>query len=421
MNRFFVMFAALCAAFAPTLVSAEGWPQYRGPRGDGVSPETINNTDWQANPPKQLWKVPTPLGFSSFAVADGRAFTLVAIDGDEGEKVEACVALDAETGRELWSVQLGASEYGHDGGNAGAPNNRGGDGPRSTPTVDDGLVYVYDSHLVLSCFKAASGELVWKHDIINDFDGRQIKWLNATSPLLVGDTIYVGGGGAGQSFLAFDKTSGKLLWKTGDETITHATPTYAEINGKPQVIFFVQSGLVSLNADDGKELWRTKFPFNVSTAASPVVEGNRVFCSAGYGVGSLLVEVNDGPEPKEIWFKANELMNHWSTPVAHDGHLYGMFEFKKYGDAPLQCVDLATGEIKWSQRGFGPGNCILAGDKLLALADNGELVLVSASPEKYEELSRLKAVDGKCWSTPALSDGRVYVRSTEEGVSLSLE
>lgn len=420
MKKLFHVVVWAVAALLPSLLRAD-WPQYRGPAGDGLAREPIPNTDWAAQPPQVLWKAPTPLGFSSFAVADDRAFTLVARDAGDGRQVETCLALDADTGRELWSVPLGASDYGHDGGNAGTPENRGGDGPRSTPSTDGGRVFVYDAHLVLYCFNAANGELVWKRDIIKEFAGRQIKWLNASSPLLIGKTIYVGGGGAGQSFLAFDKTNGKLLWKSGDETITHATPRFVEIDGKPQVIFFVQSGLVAVRAVDGQELWRTKFPFSVSTAASPVVEGNRVYCSAGYGVGALVVEVGDEKEPDEVWFKANELMNHWSTPVVHNGHLYGIFEFKKYGDAPLQCVELATGEIKWSQRGFGPGNCILAGDKLVVLSDGGELVLVAATPEKYEELSRIKAVDGKCWSTPALSDGRIYVRSTEEAACLVVE
>ena len=186
------------------------------------------------------------------------------------------------------------------------------------------------------------------------------------------------------------------------------------------MIFFVQSGLVSINADTGEELWRTDFPFSVSTAASPVVDDDLVYCSAGYGVGAQLVEVSDATTEKK-WFKANRLMNHWSTPLVFKGHLYGIFEFKKYGKAPLQCVELATGEIKWSERGFGPGNCILVGDKLVALSDAGDVVLVDAKPDEYKELGRIKAVEGKCWSTPAFSNGHIYVRSTEEAACLKVD
>jgi len=421
MIKIFITALTVCALVHASLVLADEWPQYRGLRGEGVSHETITNTDWAAKPPKILWKTPTPLGFSSFAVANGQAFTVIAREAANGEKREHCLALDAQTGKVLWSVALGESDYGHDGGNAGAPGNRGGDGPRSTPATDGEHVYVYDSHMLLSCLNAESGELIWKQDILKNFAGREIKWRNATSPLLVDETVYVAGGGQGETFLAFHKQTGKLIWKNGDETITHATPRFTTIGEAPQVIFFVQSGLVSLNVAHGKELWRTDFPFRVSSAASPVVDENLIYCSAGYSVGSQLIKVSEKQEPEKLWFKPNRLMNHWSTPIAYEGHLYGLYEFKKYGKAPLQCVEMVTGEIKWSERGFGPGNCILVGNKLVVLSDTGEVVLTDASPEKYNELGRIKAVQGKCWSTPAYSDGRIYVRSTEEAACLVVD
>ena len=232
--------------------------------------------------------------------------------------------------------------------------------------------------------------------------------------------VYVAGGGADQTFLAFNKNTGDVIWKTGDETMTHATPHITHIDGKKQIIFFMQSGLVSLDPTDGKELWRRKFKFSVSTAASPITEDDQVYCSAGYGVGAGLFKVTGEPEAEKVWLKPNKLMNHWSTPLVKDGYIYGIFEFKKYGKAPLQCVEMATGEIKWSERGFGPGNCILVGDKLVVLSDAGELVIVAAKPDSYDELSRTKVLEGKCWSTPAFSDGRVYLRSTSEGACVAL-
>jgi outer membrane protein assembly factor BamB len=255
---------------------------------------------------------------------------------------------------------------------------------------------------------------------MSEYEGRNIKWLNASSPLLDGDRIYVGGGGKNQSFLCFDKSTGKELWKTGDEEITHATPSLTEIDGKKQVIFFVQSGLVSIDPTSGNELWRQKYDFAVSTAASPITDGNLVYCSAGYGVGAGLYKVTDNSTTERVWRKPSKLMNHWSTPIVHDGHLYGIFEFKKYGKAPLNCVELKTGKIKWSKRGFGPGNCILVGDTLVVLSDAGEVVFVKAQTSEYEELAREDVLEGKCWSTPAYADGRIYVRSTEEGACIEV-
>ncbi|MCD0459786.1 outer membrane protein assembly factor BamB family protein [Roseiconus lacunae] len=390
------------------------WPQYRGPNGDGKIAESLAtpsgvelNVEWSAK---------TPLGFSSFAVADGSAFTIVVKDNSE-----TVVSLDAKNGNEQWEYRMGTNDYGHGGGDAGAPGNRGGDGPRSTPTISDGKVYIYDSHLVLHCLDAQSGDLQWKHDIVAEYAGKNIKWLNATSPIVDGDRVFVSGGGEGQSFLAFDKTNGELIWKTGSETITHATPVLATIEGKKQLINFVQSGLVSLDAETGEELWRTIFRFSVSTAASPVVNGSNVYCSAGYSVGAGYFKVVNNSAVEDIWVQENKLMNHWSTPVVHNGHLYGIFEFKKYGRAPLKCVDLKTGEIVWSESGFGPGNCILVGEKLVVLSDAGEVAIVNATTDGYQELARKDVLDGKCWSTPAYSDGRIFVRSTEEAACISLQ
>lgn len=405
--------------FAITSSIGADWNQYRGPKGDGKSVEKIDIEGFKAGIQKPLWKIPTPRGFSSFSILDETVFTIVTRSFD-GANCETCISFDATTGAEKWAVALSSSDYGHGGGDAGAPGNRGGDGARSTPTVDGDRVYLYDGHLILTCLDSMTGNLIWQHDIPQEFAGRNIKWFNATSPVISGSLVLVGGGGAGQSFIAFDKLTGEARWKTGDEILTHATPHLTQINGKQQIIFFVQSGLVSVDPTTGHEEWRSQFPFSVSTAASPVSSGNKVYCSAGYGVGAGLFEIGASQEAEEVWFKSNELMNHWSTPVIKDGHLYGIYEFKKYGRAPLQCVELATGEIKWSQPGFGPGNVIVVDDKLIVLSDAGEIALVSARPDSYEELARAKVLEGKCWSTPAYSNGKLYVRSTSEGACLDV-
>lgn len=412
---------ALTLAFSAQAITND-WPQYHGKQSDKTSSEKIAKQDWDT--PKQLWKVETPTGFSSFVVAEGQAFTIVR-RSLEGIDREVCVALDANTGKERWAATLGLTRYGHDGGNSGAPNNKGGDGPRSTPSVDDGKVYVLDSDLGLFCLDAKTGKQIWSHDLIKEFNGRNIKWNNAASPLVEGDHVYVAGGGKGESLLAFDKKSGMLAWKSGDHLITHATPIAATIHGVRQIIFFTQGGLIAVAPDSGKQLWEYDFPYNVSTAASPVVSGDIVYCAAGYGVGSGAVKISkkgDGLEADEIWrLEGNEpVTNHWATPLAKDGYLYGMFGFKEYGKGPVKCVEIATGDVMWEQEGFGPGNLVLAGDTLVALSDAGELVLIAAKPDAYEELARTKAVGGKCWSTPVVANGKIYARSTTEGVCIEL-
>lgn len=410
-------FAFATSLAAALTVHAADWPQYRGPNLDGSTVEKIA-TKWPAGGPKALWKVPAPSGFSSFTVAGGKAFTQITRNIG-GVDREVAIALDANTGKEAWAFPVGGTAYGHNGGNAGAPGNDGGDGPRSTPTVVAGKVYVLSSDLALFCLDANTGKQVWTHDLMKEFAGRNITWKNAASPLVDGNLVFVAGGGAGQSFLAFNKDSGALAWKSQDENMTHSTPVVASIHGVKQVVFFVKSGLVSVTAADGKLLWKAPYRFNVSTAITPVIAGDIVYCSAGYGVGGGAFKVSKvGADFKaeQLWQIPGdkEVANHWSTPVLKDGHLYGMFQFKEYGTGALKCVELATGKVKWSKPGFGPGNVILLGGQVLALSDAGELVVVDAMPSAYKEVSRAKVVSGKCWSTPVVSNGRVYVRSTKE-------
>lgn len=415
--RFPAVILGVLLALPIAAALAGNWPQYRGPNQDGLSQEKVNLA-WPAEGPKALWKVPTQNGFSCFAVAGGKAFTQVNREAN-GEQREILVALDAATGKELWFADIGLGKY-DQGGDSGTPDNKGGDGPRSTPTVSDGKVYVLNPFIVLSCFDAETGKPVWSKDIIKEFLGRNIGWKSAASAVIDGDLVFVGGGGAGQSFIALNKKTGETAWKSQDETITHATPVVATILGERQVIFFAKSGLVAVSVKDGKALWKFPFKFNVSTAASPVVSGDIVYLSAGYGVGGAACKIakeGDAFAAKGMWAVPGDkdVANHWSTPVCKDGYLYGMFSFKKFGVGPLKCVELATGKVMWEKPDFGAGNVIVVNDKIVALADDGQVVVVEAAPAAYKELARFKAVTGKCWTTPALSDGRLYVRGTKEG------
>jgi outer membrane protein assembly factor BamB len=417
-----VAWLGLCCGLAATWggsLSAADWPQYRGPTHDGKTSERLLKT-WPTGGLKQVWKVPTTDGFSVFSVGHGRAFTLVARELD-GVRREVCLALDADTGKELWAAPLGAAKY-DGGGDRGASDNQGGDGPRSTPTVDGDRVYVLDAHLLLVCLEAKTGKRLWSNDLVTSMGARNIDWQNAASPVLDGDAVFVCCGAPGQSLVAFNKRDGSVLWKGENDAMTHASPVPATIHGVRQVIFFTQPGLVSVDAKTGKVLWRYGFRYSVSTAASPIVADDIVYCSAGYGVGSAAVRIQkNGADfsATELWrLTGNKVANHWSTPVLKDGHLYGMFSFKEFGTGALKCVELATGKEVWAQPQFGPGGVVLADGVLLALSDRGELVLVDPSPAGYKELARTQAVTGKCWNHPVVSGGRIYARSTKEAVCL---
>ena len=333
------------------------------------------------------------------------------------------VCLDEKTGKTLWSKPLTVIAKYDGGGDAGTQDNKGGDGSRSTPVINGGKVYVIDSMLGVFCFDAASGDKVWSHDVMKENAGVQIKWHNAASPLIDGDILMLAGGGKGEGLIGLNKNTGKVVWKGEDDKMTHATPVLADILGVHQAVFFTQTGLVGVNPLKGDVLWRAAFPYKVSTAASPVVFEDIVYCSAGYGVGAgafKLSKAGGKLEATQIWRRENQCFNHWSTPVVKDGYLYGMFSFKEYGAGPLACVDIRTGEDKWAEKGFGPGQVILAGDKIIATSDKGEIVVAEAKPDKYKEVARKDVLDGKVWSYPILANGKIFARSTVEGVCLDL-
>ena len=271
--------AVLLAALHFSTAAAD-WPQYRGPNHNGTTSEKILQA-WPAAGLREVWKVPLTDGFSSFTVNQGRAFSLVQ-RAVEGVNREVCVALDAATGKELWAATLGNAKYA-DGGNEGAKDNNGGDGPRSTPAADGKFVYVLDARLNLTCLEAATGKAVWSKELLKETGGKLAYWENAASPVIEGDLIYACAGAEGQSLLGVSKRDGHLVWKGENDGMTHATPVVGTILGVRQVIFFTQTGLVAAEAKSGKVLWRYPFRFNVSTAASPIIGGDIVYCAAGYG------------------------------------------------------------------------------------------------------------------------------------------
>jgi len=401
-----------CLPFACATLSAADWPQYRGPNHDGSSPEKIQQT-WPKDGPPVVWKATLGPSFGSFAVGGGKAFCFIQRSVN-GEDKEVAVAFDASSGKELWAVPLGKATF----------DKQGGDGPRSTPTLDGDRVYVLGAYLVLTCLDAGSGKTVWQHDLVKEYGGKVLHWNHAGSPILEGNLIFVNAGGAGQALLAFDKTTGGVVWKGGDDQPTHASPTPATILGTRQIIFYTQQGLLSVAPQTGKVLWRFAYPFKTSTASSPIVWSNIVYCSAAYGVGAgacQIAKTGDTFTATELWRKSGDLMNHWTTPVCKDGYLYGLYGHGKTSDAPLKCVEIATGKEMWARPGFGGGGAtILVGGNVLVQSDRGPLVLVEATPESYKEIARCQVFGGQCWTMPVVSNGRIYARNTKEGVCLDV-
>jgi outer membrane protein assembly factor BamB len=409
----------LAAAGVSSAVRAADWTQYRGPNVDGTVDESIA-TAWPKEGPKILWKVPIGESFGSFAVAGGKAIIFVEKGGDEVVR-----ALDANTGKTAWETPIDKTIF----------EKQGGNGPRSTPTIDGNAVFVLGTKLKLACLNATTGQVVWKTDLAKEYGGQyQLdtaginNWGSAASPMLYKDLIFVNGGGKGSALLGIDKKTGKAVWKAEDDLLTHSSPVPAVIHGIPQVIFFTKSGLVSVVPETGKVLWRFAVPFKVSTASSPIVWQDIVYCSAGYNNGAhccRILKQGDKLGAQLLWELAdsNALANHWTTPVCKDGKLYGIYGFKDYTAAPLQCVDITNGKVLWSQPGFGTsGGTVLVGNYVLAQTGGGPIVLVEATPAKYTEIARAQPIGGaKFWTMAVVSGGRIYMRNTKEAACLDVK
>jgi outer membrane protein assembly factor BamB len=378
------------------------WPGYRGHDRDGVYRGAIR-LSWEGLTP--MWKKPVGGGRSSFAVAGGRAFTI-----EQRVRNEVVAAYDVMTGRELWT-NAWPERFSQWMG--------GGEGPRATPAWADGLVFALGARGELRCLDAATGRLVWRTNILQDTGARNLRWGMAASPLIAGNAVIVlPGGPAGRSVAAYDRRTGKRLWTALDDKQAYVAPMQVTLLGVPQFLVVSAKRLVGLSLDRRDVLW--EFPWvtdHDANASQPIVIGDRrVFYSSGYGTGAAVIELTkDGDRfaVREVW-RNIRMKNRQSSSVLHDGFIYGLDE------GILACLDAATGELKWKGGRYRHGQLLLAGDHLVVITEEGELVLVAATPEGLKELARVPALDGTTWNVPAFADGILLVRNTEEMAAFDL-
>jgi outer membrane protein assembly factor BamB len=224
--------------------------------------------------------------------------------------------------------------------------------------------------------------------------------------------IFLQAGAKDATVVALDKADGKLLWKSRCGEASHSTPVVyrnGAFDNKPCLAVFLGDGFVGLDAKTGAQFY--KFPYTCKwglTICNPLVVGDKVFISAGYGGGAVLVDVS-GAEPKTAWKDIN-FSNQRTTSVLWKGHLYGID-----GDNDrkpfLKCYEFATGKEMWSHAGLGNGSLMLADGKLIIQGEKGDLVVADATPDGYKELAHAKPLDGKCWTMPVLCAGRIYCRN----------
>jgi outer membrane protein assembly factor BamB len=410
-----------CALFFVLVPSsfAADWPQWRGPARTGHVPQGWAVPKTLPAEPKVLWRVKAGDSLASPVVAAGKVFHVDNLAGKE-----TVHALDAATGQEVWSKELDEA----------FKDAQSTAGPRCTPLFDGGRLYAQSCRGELKCFGARDGEVLWRVNYVADFGasfiGEKGQAQGAArhgyngSPVVDGEhLITLAGGTNGAGFVCLDKTSGRVVWKSGNDPAAYAPPVIATLAGRKQAVAFTCVGLIGVDTRDGKELWRVPLTSTFSRhVTTPTVVGDTVFVSSHeWGLTAVRVTPSGSGQKAERLWTSKEAAINFASPVVVGQHLYGLGPAKN-----LICIDAGSGKLAWSQPGFTVADAtkahasfLVAGENLLVLTDGGRLVLVAADPKEFREIARAQ-VCGRTWCNPAYADGKLFARDARELVCVSL-
>jgi outer membrane protein assembly factor BamB len=393
---------ALTAPAAETSSPTTDWVQFRGPNRDGISPDKGLLTQWPKDGPKLIWKAEgLGIGFSSVSVAGSRIFTM----GDtKGQSYVICV--DRTSGEKLWATEVGKA-----GGNYS--------GTRCTPTVDDNRVYVLGQFGDLVCIEASSGKEIWRKNFPKDFGGKAGGWNFCESVLIDGPKLLCTPGGK-DAIVALDKLTGKDIWRAPiNSSAGYSSMVISEACGRRQYVQLLASGVVSVDAETGKVLWKyEKLGNNIANIPNPIVLGDQIFCTAGYGKAGALLSISkngsNGLEAKEDYY-VSDLKNRHGGVIRLGDYVYGDVDHS----GKMWCAEWKTGKVQWSNKervaGKGSIAIVYADGHLYCRYDNGILALVEASPKGYVEKASFKVPGStnQSWNHPVVIDGRLYLREKD--------
>jgi outer membrane protein assembly factor BamB len=386
----FILTLLLAAA---TLASAEDWPQWRGPARTGHSSETGWLDAWPASGPPIAWKADVGIGFSSFAVANGRVYTI----GHANDN-DTVYCLDADKGSVLWkhSYESDLGDKFFEGG------------PTSTPTVDGDRVYTIGRWGDVFCFEAATGKVVWSVNLQKDGGFPPPAWGFGGSPLVFENLLVLNVGDAG---VALEKATGKVAWKSKGTESGYSTPLPVKRGDETLLLIGSAKSYLAVDARSGREAWRVKWVTQYGVnAADPVVDGDRVFLSSGYQKGCALLQL--GKSEPQIAYQSRVLRTQMNPAVLAGGHLYAV-DGDTTEKTTLKCVEFASGTEKWSRPLAGSGAVAIADNRLIVLSGAGELMIAPVSSESFVPTARANVLTGKCWTVPVLANGRIYCRNAE--------
>ncbi|HLJ94095.1 MAG TPA: PQQ-binding-like beta-propeller repeat protein, partial [Gemmataceae bacterium] len=382
-----------------TAETGAGWPGFRGPHRDDIVQGVRIETDWSKTPPVQLWRRPIGPGWSSFAVNGNLIYTQEQRGPDE---VVACY--DATSGKPVW-IHKDAVRFWE---------SNGGPGPRGTPTLYNGRAYTFGATGMLNALDARTGAVVWKHNAAADTGMKTPQWGFASSPLVVDDQVIAATAG---QLVAYDVATGARRWTGPAHGVSYSSPQLATIDGVPQVLLLSEAGLTSVALADGTLLWEHAWP------GYPIVQ------PALTSDGDILISVTDSSGTRRLgaahgaggWTVAERwtsmgLKPYFNDFVVHNGHAFG------FDGSILSCIDLKDGKRVWKGGRYGNGQLVLLADQdvLLVLSEEGELALVSATPDQFKELARLPAIEGKTWNHPVVAGDLLLVRNGQEMAAFRL-
>jgi outer membrane protein assembly factor BamB len=394
-TRFLLAAGALTAFLSSAMAS--DWPNWRGPDRNGISKET----DWSAKFPEQgpkiLWKANVGLGYSSFIVGDGRAYTA----GHDNDN-DTVFCFDAVSGKEIWKHSYPAEL-----GDKSFPG-----GATGTPTLDGDSLYWLSRWGDLFCFEAKTGKILWQRNLQKDSNIPIPSWGFAGAPTVHENLLLLN---VGEHGMALDKKSGKTLWLSPLKDSGYSTPLPLERDGKWFAVFTSGEAYIAADLATGKELWRMRWLTQYGVNASdPIVAGDEYLISTGYGKGAALFKASGSGEPEVIW-KSRVLRTQQAPGVLINGFAYGV-DGNAGSQANLKCIEFKTGQEKWAHP-IGFGAVSAADNKLIVISAAGELMIAPASPDGFKPISQGQVLGANCWTVPVLANGIVYCRNSKGSVA----
>jgi outer membrane protein assembly factor BamB len=404
-------------------IQTQDWPQWRGPNRDNVSHFTGISTNWDSNPPALEWKLEgMGEGYASVSVVGDRLYTT----GNTGN-AQAVIAVDLKARKVAWTSALTDSVPKHD-----------YQGSRSTPTVDGDRIFAISSNGQISCLKTSDGSIVWKKVFQPEWGGRLMSnWGFSESPLVDGDRVLCTPGSPNAMIVCLDKKTGSEIWRSavpdagekGAPGAGYSSIAISEGAGVKQYVQLIGRGLIGVRASDGKLLWTSnRIATAVADIPTPIVHGDYVFGSTGYGDGGSillkLVRNGDGVDAEEKYQRpAKDLQNQHGGMVLLGDYLY-------FGNAHGQgfptCVELTTGDIKWGGKTRGPGSGSAAitcvDDHLIFRYQSGEVALIEAKPTEYKLKGSFKpeVQIKESWAHPVVAAGKLFLREQNTLMCYSL-